>query len=84
MGLESSLTLLGIPSFKFRFVQKSQLPMDKTKIKTIGFSLVRQDGEFELEIKSIKASNTPFTLGDYDILQPGEVVDENGFIKKDA
>jgi hypothetical protein len=56
--------------------------MDKTKIKTIGFSLVRQDGDFELEIESIKATNTKNTLGDYDILQPGETVDSNGFIKK--
>lgn len=39
------------------YVQKNQLAMDTRKIRTIGISLVRQDGPFELEIESIKALN---------------------------
>lgn len=41
--------------------------MDKSQIKTIGFSLLRQPGEFELELEYIKAVNTDLAIGDYDI-----------------
>ena len=54
----------------YRVVQ-SQLPMDKSQIKTIGFSLLRQPGEFELEIEYIKAVNTDLAIGDYDITHVG-------------
>ncbi len=56
--------------------------MDTSQIRTIGFSLIRQPGEFELEIESIKAENTKRTLGDLDLLEDGEFVDSNGNIKR--
>jgi hypothetical protein len=48
--------------------------MDKSQIKTIGFSLLRQPGEFELEIKEIKAVNSNFAIGDYDIELPSKEI----------
>jgi hypothetical protein len=56
--------------------------LDTSQIRTIGFSLIRQPGEFELEIESIKAENTKRTLGDLDLLEDGEFVDSNGNIKR--
>ncbi len=50
--------------------------MDKSQVKTIGFSLLRQPGEFELEIDWIKAMNTLDTFGEFDVLQPGQFIDE--------
>jgi hypothetical protein len=55
-------------------VQKSQLKMDKSQVKTIGFSLLRQPGEFELEIDHIAAVNTDLAIGDYDIELPTKQV----------
>ncbi|KAJ3416465.1 hypothetical protein HDV05_001623 [Chytridiales sp. JEL 0842] len=49
------------------YVQKRQLAMDRSKVKTVGFSIVRQDGEFSLELDWIKAVNLPNTLGDRDL-----------------
>ncbi|KAJ3068756.1 hypothetical protein HDU98_008117 [Podochytrium sp. JEL0797] len=53
-------------------VQKNQLEMDRSKIRNVGFSIVRQDGEFCLELDWIRAVNTERTLGDRDILPPGK------------
>ncbi|TPX59007.1 hypothetical protein PhCBS80983_g02803 [Powellomyces hirtus] len=64
------------------YVQKRQISMDRSKIKTVGFSLVRQPGDFALEIDWIKAVNSPRTLGDYDILEPGEYLDAQGSLRK--
>ncbi|KAJ3369918.1 Complex I intermediate-associated protein 30, mitochondrial [Kappamyces sp. JEL0680] len=59
-----------------RFVQKNQLAMDKSQVKTVGFSLLRQPGPFELELAWIKAVNTLDTVGDFDVLKPGQFLDE--------
>ncbi|KAJ3023159.1 hypothetical protein HKX48_004100 [Thoreauomyces humboldtii] len=64
------------------YVQKRQIAMDRAKIKTVGFSLVRQPGDFSLEIDWIKAVNSPRTMGDYDILEPGEYLDAQGGLRK--
>lgn len=48
--------------------------MDKSQVKTIGFSLLRQPGEFELEIQHIAAVNTDLAIGDYDIELPTKQV----------
>ncbi len=64
------------------WIQSRQIPLDTSQIRTIGFSLVRQPGEFELEIESIKAENTKRTLGDLDLLEDGEFVDSDGNIKR--
>ncbi|KAJ3200162.1 Complex I intermediate-associated protein 30, mitochondrial [Entophlyctis luteolus] len=48
-------------------VQKRQLEMDRSRIRNVGFSIVRQDGEFSLELDWIKAVNTERTAGDRDI-----------------
>ncbi|KAI9207628.1 complex I intermediate-associated protein 30-domain-containing protein [Polychytrium aggregatum] len=63
------------------FVQKRQFPMERDKIKTVGFSLVRQPGDFALEVDWIKAMNTEKTFGDHDLLGPGEYLDENGIVR---
>ncbi|KAJ3221616.1 hypothetical protein HK099_003312 [Clydaea vesicula] len=62
------------------FVQPRQIVMDRSKIRTFGFSVVRQDGDFCLEIDYLKAFNTPNTFGDRDILGAGEYIDEKGNI----
>ncbi|KAJ3243040.1 hypothetical protein HDU78_000870 [Chytriomyces hyalinus] len=49
-------------------VQKNQLELDRTKIRNVGLSIMRQDGEFSLELDWIRAVNTERTLGDRDIL----------------
>ncbi|KAJ3045503.1 hypothetical protein HDV00_009157 [Rhizophlyctis rosea] len=64
------------------FVQQRQLVMNRTKVKTVGFSIVRQPGPFQLEIDWIKAVNTPRTLGDHDLLGAGEYMDQDGKLKK--
>ncbi|TPX72907.1 hypothetical protein SpCBS45565_g00271 [Spizellomyces sp. 'palustris'] len=64
------------------YVQKRQITMDRSKIKTVGFSLVRQPGDFSLELDWIKAVNSPRTLGDYDILDQGEYIDEQGNVRR--
>ncbi|KAI8586123.1 complex I intermediate-associated protein 30-domain-containing protein [Geranomyces variabilis] len=64
------------------YVQKRQIAMDRSKIKTVGFSIVRQPGDFGIEIDWIKAVNTPRTLGDYDILAPGEYIGRDGSLRK--
>lgn len=43
-------------------MQKRQIPMDTARIQTIGFSILRQDGDYELEIDWIKAMNTKYVL----------------------
>jgi NADH dehydrogenase [ubiquinone] 1 alpha subcomplex assembly factor 1 len=48
------------------FVQQKQLAMDRRKIKSIGFSVLGQEGEFSLELKSLSAMNTKLTMGDFD------------------
>eukprot|EP00842_Homolaphlyctis_polyrhiza_P000685 jgi/Hompol1/1617/HPOL_002729-RA len=50
------------------FVQPEQMEMNRSAIRTIGFSIVRQPGDFSLELEWIKALNTPETLGDFDIV----------------
>lgn len=42
--------------------------MDRSKLKTVGFSIMRQPGEYKLEVESIVAWNSPYTLGDYDFV----------------
>ncbi|KAI8998373.1 complex I intermediate-associated protein 30-domain-containing protein [Gaertneriomyces semiglobifer] len=64
------------------YVQKRQLAMDRTKIKTVGFSIVRQPGDFSLELDWIKAINTPRTFGDYDVLDKGEYLDQQGNLRR--
>ncbi|KAJ3079991.1 hypothetical protein HK100_010247, partial [Physocladia obscura] len=53
-------------------VQKNQMEFDRTKVRSVGFSLARQDGDFSLELDWIRAINTERTLGDMDIMLPGE------------
>ncbi|KAJ3272853.1 Complex I intermediate-associated protein 30, mitochondrial [Terramyces sp. JEL0728] len=55
-----------------RFVQKKQVQMDRANIKTIGFSIVKQPGEFNLEVDYIKQVNLDNTLGDMDLVPTGE------------
>jgi hypothetical protein len=43
--------------------------MDRTKIKTIGFSILSQPGDYMLELDHIRAINTKDTLGDFDIIE---------------
>jgi hypothetical protein len=38
--------------------------MDRSTMKTIGFSVTRQDGDSSLEIDTVEAVNTEDTLGD--------------------
>jgi hypothetical protein len=49
------------------------MEMDRSRVKTIGFSIMRQPGPFCLEIESIKAVNTATTLGDVDIMNDMDV-----------
>ncbi|KAJ3316138.1 hypothetical protein HDU76_002055 [Blyttiomyces sp. JEL0837] len=58
-------------------VLRKQLQMDRTKVKTVGFSIVRQPGDFSLELDWIKAMNTPLTLGDRDLPNPATLSDLN-------
>ncbi|KAI8908381.1 complex I intermediate-associated protein 30-domain-containing protein [Gorgonomyces haynaldii] len=48
------------------FVQK-QYNMDRAKIKTVGFSILRQPGDFKLELDYIQAINDENTIGDHDL-----------------
>ncbi|KAI8824535.1 complex I intermediate-associated protein 30-domain-containing protein [Fimicolochytrium jonesii] len=64
------------------YVQKRQLTMDRSKIKTVGFSIVRQPGDYALELDWVKAVNSTRTFGDYDILDPGEYIDPEGNLRK--
>ncbi|KAH6574590.1 hypothetical protein BASA61_000591 [Batrachochytrium salamandrivorans] len=50
------------------FVQPNQMGINREGIKTLGFSILRQPGDFSMEIDWIKAMNTPYTLGDFDIV----------------
>ncbi|KAL2911641.1 hypothetical protein HK105_208905 [Polyrhizophydium stewartii] len=52
------------------FVQPRQMGMNRAEVKTIGFSIMRQPGDFSLELDWIKAINTPETVGDYDVMVP--------------
>lgn len=56
--------------------------MDRSKIKTIGFSILSQPGEFTLELESIRAMNTKDTFGDYDILGDAEYIDDDGNLRE--
>ncbi|KAJ3197632.1 hypothetical protein HK101_002060 [Irineochytrium annulatum] len=49
--------------------------MDRAKIKSVGFSIVRQTGDFSLELDWIKAVNTPDTVGETDIRDSAELRD---------
>jgi hypothetical protein len=62
-------------------VQKKQITMDRTKIKSMGFSILSQPGEFSLELDYIKAVNDKNTLGDYDIIDKDQFIDENGRLR---
>ncbi|KAI8898140.1 complex I intermediate-associated protein 30-domain-containing protein [Globomyces pollinis-pini] len=64
------------------YVQPQQLRMNREKVKTIGFSVVRQPGDFSLEIDSISLYNSPNTLGDFDVLDYGQYIDKDGFLKR--
>ncbi|KAJ3108555.1 Cation channel sperm-associated protein 3 [Phlyctochytrium planicorne] len=52
------------------YVQPLQMEMDRSRIKTVGFSIVRQDGDFRMELDWIRAVNTEQTYGDMDIPNP--------------
>ncbi|KAJ1566885.1 hypothetical protein HK405_008042, partial [Cladochytrium tenue] len=52
------------------YVQRRQLALERDQVRTVGFSVVRQVGDFSLELDWIKAANTLETYGDVDILQP--------------
>jgi hypothetical protein len=54
---------------------------DSTKLKTVGFSVMHQPGDFRLELDSIQAVNLPGTLGDFDILKEGQYIDESGNLR---
>ena len=45
-----------------------QLGMDRSRVKTIGLSLTRQETDFDLQIDWIKGLNTEKTMGDYDLI----------------
>ncbi|KXS12114.1 NADH:ubiquinone oxidoreductase complex I intermediate-associated protein 30 [Gonapodya prolifera JEL478] len=49
------------------WIQKRQIEMDRMRVRTIGFSIARQPGPFELELDWVKAINTDKTYGDYDL-----------------
>lgn len=56
--------------------------MDRSAIRTIGLSLARQNGDFSIEIDSLRAMNTANTLGDVDLLGEDEFMNEFGEIRK--
>ena len=56
--------------------------MDRMQVRSVGFSIVRQPGPFELEVDWIKAFNTEKTLGDYDLLGQDEIMDAEGNVIK--
>ncbi|KAI8801507.1 complex I intermediate-associated protein 30-domain-containing protein [Cladochytrium replicatum] len=64
------------------FVQARQIELDRAKVKTVGFSVVRQPREFSLEVDWIAALNTSTTLGDYDVLEKGTEIDEKGVVRR--
>jgi hypothetical protein len=47
----------------------------------MGFSILSQPGEFSLELDYIKAVNDKNTLGDYDIIDKDQFIDENGRLR---
>ncbi|TPX30609.1 hypothetical protein SmJEL517_g05846 [Synchytrium microbalum] len=61
-------------------IQPNQITMNREKIKNVGFSIVRQSGDFALELDWIKVCNTPRTFGDLDLMRPGETIDDDGNI----
>lgn len=65
-------------------VLKNQVPMNRCKVKTIGFSILRQPGDFSLEIDWIKATNSMNTFGDMNILDKNEYIDKDGRRKKEV
>jgi NADH dehydrogenase [ubiquinone] 1 alpha subcomplex assembly factor 1 len=66
----------------YGFVQKKQPKMNTSAIETIGMSVLRQSGEFQVEIDYIKAVNSKHTLGDLDILADDEYIDKDGNLQK--
>jgi len=66
----------------YGYVQPRQMAMNREKIKTVGFSIVRQPGDFRLELDWIKALNTKRTFGDHDLFGPGEYIDDQGQLKQ--
>ncbi|KAJ3125283.1 hypothetical protein HK098_000408 [Nowakowskiella sp. JEL0407] len=58
------------------YIQTRNMPMYREKVKTVGFSVIRQPGNFSLELDWIKAVNTPKTMGDFDVMEPGTYLDK--------
>ena len=56
--------------------------LDRSAIRTIGLSVARQDGDFSLEIDYLRAMNTKNTLGDVDLLDEDEFMNEFGEIRQ--
>lgn len=63
------------------YIQKRQMIIDRSRLKSVGFSIMRQPGEFRLEIDSIEAINLKNTIGDLDCLEDNQYIDENGVLK---
>ncbi|KAJ3293659.1 hypothetical protein HK104_004297 [Borealophlyctis nickersoniae] len=64
------------------YVQRRQPRINRGDLKSVGFSLVRQPGDFSLELDWIKAVNTPNTWGDVDMLGEGEYMDKDGNVRR--
>ena len=60
---------------------KKQVPMSRNKVQTIGFSILRQPGEFSLELDWVRATNTMTTYGDMTLLRDDQFTDSLGNIK---
>ncbi|KAJ1540747.1 Complex I intermediate-associated protein 30, mitochondrial [Nowakowskiella sp. JEL0078] len=64
------------------YVQTHKMDMDRSKVKTVGFSVVRQPGDFSLELDWVKAVNTSSTFGDLDILEAGTYMDSRQQLRR--
>jgi hypothetical protein len=56
--------------------------MDRSKLKSVGFSIMRQPGDFKIELDLIEAVNLPGTLGDIEIMDDDQYYDQYGSLKK--
>jgi hypothetical protein len=56
--------------------------MDRTKLKSVGFSIMRQPGDFKVELELIEAVNLPGTLGDIEIIDDDQYYDQDGTLRK--
>ena len=63
-------------------IATKQMILNRDKIKTIGFSILRQPGPFSLEIQRIEAVNSRYSLGDFDVLDSGYSLDKSGHVRK--